>query len=270
MTEAKSPLIVVQPGPRNAYVGSDGLRFYRWNGVDYPSVTSIRKMAGQSINLVQWQINQVIARAMTEHDTLEKMLRESPEAATASWLRKATTAARDAAANVGTQVHDAAAAGLRLDQVGPEVAPMLRQYRSWIDDTGANVLVAEKQVFNLTVGYAGTFDMIARFPNGQLWMIDLKTGKGTYPDHALQLEAYARAEIVGEDDQIDRDATEYLKQVTGRAILHLQPEGWTFKVIPQSNETWVAFRGLLAFARWMYDHPAIDTLISAQKSGTAT
>jgi hypothetical protein len=267
---SEKPLIVVQPGPRNAYTRSDGLRYYRWNGVDYPSVTSIRKMAGQSMNLVQWQINQVIQRAMTENETLERMLRESPDNVTASWLRKATTAARDKAADIGTQVHDAAASGLRLDQVGPEVGPMLRQYRSWIEDTGANPLAVEKQVFNLSVGYAGTFDMIARFPNGQLWMIDLKTGKGTYPDHALQLEAYARAEIVGEDDQIDREATDLLKQVKGRAILHLQPDGWSFKVVPPSTETWIAFRGLLAFARWAEGHPDITSLISGEKSGTAT
>ena len=99
-------------------------------------------------------------------------------------------------------------------------------------------------------------------------MIDLKTGTGMYPEHALQLEAYRRSEFIGEDDVVDQEATDILHQVTGQAILHLRPDGWTFKVVPPSDETWRAFRGLLLFANWAYLNPSIDGLISASASGS--
>lgn len=265
---AASPLIVVGSGPKNARTDPDtGLRWYTWKGIEYPSVTSIRNLAGMPHKLWQWRDNQVIARAMNEYQTLGRMLRESPPEATATWLRKAASAERDAAANLGTRVHDAAAAGKSPADVSADLSPFLQHYRQWLADSGAELVLVERQVFNLTVGYVGTFDAIVRFPKtNTYWMIDLKTGKGTYPEHALQLEAYARGEFIGEDDVVDDIATKYLQKVTGRAILHLRPEGYTFKVVPENQSTWVAFRGLLAFARWAHDHEFIDSLVTASKT----
>ena len=79
--------------------------------------------------------------------------------------------------------------------VPPEVAPRLRQYLDWLEVSGAEVLGAEFQVWNLTIGYAGTVDLLVRFRDGSIWVIDLKTGKGLYGEHALQLidvEFYGR------------------------------------------------------------------------------
>ena len=262
-------LLTLTVGPRNARTDPDtGLRYYTWEGREYPSVTSVRNLAGMPHPLAQWRTNQVIERAMTEYPTLGRMLGDSTPEATATWLRQAANKERDKAANLGTRVHDAAAEGKTLDKVGADVAPFLLQYRRWIADSGVEIICVEKQVFNLSVGYAGTFDMLGRMPKtGEVWLIDLKTGKGTYPEHALQLEAYARAEFVGEDDILDLRSTEALRSVKGRAVLHLRPDGWTFKVIPASDNTWVAFRGLLAFARWVAAHPNLDGLVSATKAG---
>jgi hypothetical protein len=264
-------VIKVQPGPRNARTAPDtGLRYYTWQGVEYPSVTSVRNLAGMPIYLAQWRTNKVIERAMSQYPTLGQMLKDSTPEATATWLRQAMSVERDAAADLGTRVHDAAASGMTLDKAPADVAPFLLQYRSWLSDSHIEIVAAEKQVFNPTIGYAGTFDMIGRMKNGSYWLIDLKTGRGTYSEHALQLEAYARAEFVGEDDVVDAEATEYLRKVSGLAILHLRPEGWSFKVIPATEENWTAFQGLLVFARWAHDHPTIDNLVSATKTGSAT
>jgi hypothetical protein len=261
----------VQSGPRNARSDAvTGIRFYTWKGTEYPSVTSIRRVAGLPHMLAAWQVNEVIARAMTDFKTLERMLHESTPEATKKWLWQAVTAKRDAAGDLGKRVHDAASEGKTLDQVGHDVAPFLIQYRSFLADTGLDILLTERQVWSLKYGYAGTFDMIGRFPNGQLWLIDLKTGKGTYTEHALQLEAYGRADFVGEDDEIDDVATALLRKVHGHAVLHLTENGWSFKAIPSTEQTWIGFRGLLAFARWTLDHPNLDTLTSGVKSGSAT
>jgi hypothetical protein len=263
VTAAKKPLITVTKGPRNAYTDPDtGLRFYTWDGNEYPSVTSVRNLAGMPHALANWRTNQVIEKAMTEYPALGRMLGDGTDPkAIASWLRKGGDQKRDVAAALGTAVHDAAASGMTLDKAPEDVAPFLLQYRKWLDDSKCEVLLSEKQVFNESIGYAGTFDLLGRM-RGQYWMIDLKTGKGTYPEHALQLEAYARAEFIGENDVVDQAATDLLEQVSGRAVLHLRPDGWSFKIIPASDKTWVAFRGLLAFANWTYRNPNLDMLVS--------
>lgn len=268
-TKAK-PLIKVTVGPKNARTDPEsGLRFYTWNGEEYPSVTSIRNLAGMPHKLSNWRTNQVIDRAMTQYQELGRMLREAPDPeAVAAWLRRAANEKRDAAASLGTRVHDAAASGITLDKAPADVAPFLLQYRHWLSDTGIDILLVERQVWNEEVGYAGTFDLIGRFPKTKkVWLIDIKTGSGIYPEHALQLEAYRRAEFIGEDDVIDTAATAIFQQVEGMAILHLREDGWTFKVVPSSEKTWRAFRGLLLFANWAYVNPVIDGLISASASG---
>jgi hypothetical protein len=274
VTVATKPLIVVSSGPRNARTDPEsGLRYYMWQGREYPSVTSVRNLAGMPHRLAQWRTNQVIDRAINEYDTFSQMLQQGTDpTAVAAWLRLGANKKRDAAADLGKRVHDAAEKGLNLTQVESDVAPILKQYLSWKASTGIDILLRERQVWSPTYGYAGTFDLIGRFPkHGDNWLIDLKTGGGTYPEHATQLEAYARADFVGNDDVVDDQATAILKSVgpKNRAVLHLSPEGWTFKTIPSTERTWIAFRALLAFALWTDANPTLDSLIGTERSGHA-
>jgi hypothetical protein len=265
------PLITVQSGPRNARTDPEsGLRFYRWQGIEYPSVTSIRRLAGMPFMLSNWYQNKIIARAIEENATLQRMLKDGTDLkAVASWLRAAPNVERDAAADLGRRVHDAAAEGKTMAEVGADVGPFLAQYRSWLSDTKGTVVASERQVWSLTHGYAGTFDLMVEYPNGHVWLWDLKTGKGTYPEHALQLEAYRRADFVGEDDVVDTKASDLLRKVRGQGVLHLQGDGWTAKSIPSNEANWHAFLGLLEFATWTHENPTIDTLVSNEKSGKA-
>lgn len=268
-----APLITMTVGPRNAYTNSEtGLRYYRWDGVDYPSVTTIRRMAGLTFGLHNWAIGKVVDRAVTSYADLGKMLAQgTPEQvkATKSWLRAASTEERDAAASLGTRVHDAVSQGHAVTNVPADLAPFVLQFMHWLSVSRAKIVLTERQCWNLTLGYAGTFDMLVQFPDGAYWVIDLKTGKGTYTDHALQLIAYSMAEFVGEDDVRDDPATDMLKAASGMALLHLRPDGWKFQAIKVTPRLFTAFRGLLAFATFSAEHPTIDTLVLAEKSGSA-
>lgn len=268
-----APVITVTAGPRNAYTDPEsGIRYYLWKGRELPSVTSVRNLAGLPIKLAQWRTNQVIERAMTEYQTLGQMLSNNDPKAVASWLRLAQDKKRDAAADLGKRVHDAASQGLSPTKVGADVAPFLLQYRDWLSVTGIKIEIVERQVWSLHHGYAGTFDLIGRFPKkNDYWMVDLKTGSGTYPEHAIQTEAYARADFIGEDNVEDTAATRILKSIapTNRAVLHLRPDGWSFKTLPSTEATWEAFLGLLSFATWVHDNPTLDDLIGATKEGHA-
>lgn len=275
-------VITVTSGPKNATTDPDtGLRYYTWKGRKLPSASSLRKMAGLSFMLHNWAISKVVNRAVEQRDILNQMMdrparkRErvrdkNVRLETSRWLRSAATEERDAAAELGTLVHTAALMGADVGDVDPETAAYLRQYKSWLDDSGAEVIAVERQCFNLDIGYAGTFDLLVRFRNGDVYVIDIKTSSGTYVDHALQLVGYAMAEFVGEDDVVDERLTTLLLGATGMALLHLRPDGWTFQRIEVTPSLYTAFRGLLVFATFMWTHQHIDTLVRASKQGAAT
>lgn len=268
---ADKPTLTVTVGPRNASTDpKTGLRFYRWRGFDLPSVTTIRRMAGVPYGLHQWAIGKVIDRALDEWPSLGEQLASGDPASTAlvrHRLRQASTDERDAAARLGTAVHDAAAEGKALTDVPSDVAPRLRQYLAWLSSSGAEILASEFQCWNLTAGYAGTADLLCRFPDGSIWVVDLKTGKGIYSEHALQLMGYLMAEFVGQDDGIDEAKTELLHQATGMAVLHLSATGWEFVSLRADGETWAAFRGLLQFAVWMKGNPDVASVSLGSKKG---
>jgi hypothetical protein len=268
---AQTPLIRVSPGPRNARTDpATGLRFYTWQGRDLPSVTSIRRMAGLPHGLHQWSINQVISHALDHWPALTERLAGGDPGqlkAVRQELRSAATAQRDRAADLGTAVHDAAARRLSPPEVEPEVAPRLRQYLDWLAVSGADILATERQVWNLTLGYAGSFDLLVRLRDGSIHLVDLKTGKGTYPEYALQLIAYAMAEFVGEDDVVDEEATAFLQAVKGMAVLHLTDTDWQYLALRPDPGSWSAFRGLLAFAVWMATHQDMASVTLASRQG---
>jgi hypothetical protein len=275
------PSFVVGEGPKNSRTDPEtGLRFYTWQGVEYPSVTTIRRMAGVPHKLSNWSISQVVNRAVEDfHDlTLmltrdrrprERVLEKNREKEAKTWLRAAATEERDLAAELGTAVHDAAATGLDPDTVEAAVRPRLLNFRHWLKVSGCEILATEFQVWNLKDGYAGTVDLLCQFPDRSLWLIDLKTGRGVYSDHVLQLQHYVMADFVGKDDVIDERLTQLLRAVSGAAVLHLADDHWNFISVRLDRESWQAAMGLLKFATWTAAHEDVATSTLGSRKGHA-
>jgi hypothetical protein len=275
-----SPTVTVgqHVGPKNSRTDpATGLRWYTWQGVEYPSVTTIRRLAGVPHRLAEWQIGQVAVRAierMAEYsarlssadpDELVKVRQE---------LRAAAVDKREARAAFGTAVHQAIEARMGLSVVGSDIAPRLRQFLDWRSSSGVEIVGSELQVWNPRVGYAGSVDALCRFPDGSTWVVDWKTGgdnlsEGVYPDQLLQLMPYLMAEFVGEDDVVDDAMTDVLLGAKGVALLDLVDSGWEFRSLEATPEAWIAFRGLLKFARWMAEHQSIDSVTLGVRKGAA-
>lgn len=64
----------------------------------------------------------------------------------------------------------------------------------WYTDTEPELLAKEVLVGSRVHGFAGRFDLHAQL-NGRTARLDLKTGKGIYPEHHLQIEAYELAAV---------------------------------------------------------------------------
>jgi hypothetical protein len=267
-------------GPRNAHTDPEtGLRYYDWRGQKLPSTTSLRRMAGVPFMLHQWALSRVIERAVEEYTLLDAMMNrpkrprervrdKNVRKEVGRWLRSAATEERDAAAELGTLVHDLAVARVPLHQVkDPDARPYLAQFYDWVHVSGVNIIATEQQVFAPTLGYAGTFDLMVEDTNSDFGVIDLKTGRGTYPEHALQLVSYALGEFVGADDVIDVALTRALHQANFMALLHLREDSWEYLRIPADADMFEAFKGLIRFAVWMAAHPELAPLVDDQQMG---
>lgn len=102
----------------------------------------------------------------------------------------------------GSGVHDYAAAFLRGQrplpghQWGPWVRHLTPLLQQIVDEPGQQLHV-EQQVYSLEHRYAGTFDLLCRWPNHGLVLADFKTAGKVYPDAVseagLQLAAYRMA-----------------------------------------------------------------------------
>jgi hypothetical protein len=275
------PSFVVGEGPKNARSDPEtGLRFYTWQGVDYPSVTTIRRMAGMPHKLHNHAVSKVVERATQQFHELELMmtrerrprervLEKNREKEARTWLRAAATEERDLAAELGTAVHDAAASGLDPDTVEPAVRPRLLNFRHWLKVSRCRILATEFQVWNLKEGYAGTVDLLCQFPDDSIWLVDLKTGKGIYPDHVIQIHHYVMAEFVGKDDIVDQHLTKLLRAVSGAAVLHLADDHWQFISLRLDRESWQAAQGLLKFAMWQAAHEDVATSTLGSRKGHA-
>lgn len=265
-------------GPPDAKINPLGYRTYRWpvtndDGTvterELLSVTSIRKLCGEPFGLVNWQIGKVIDRAMSRdfYDRWADDERAWPELR--KWLRAATTEERDAAASKGLDIHGALELGLAPEDCNEETRPFVRQVRNFLDDTGYEIVAQEFQVFNLSVGYAGTGDVLFRRPDGKYVIGDWKTSKSVYVDHVVQLHAYLRGEFVGTAGVVDEALTAILNQTEDAGILHLSPDGWTWHDVPQREEVVRAFYGSVWFAQLLAEHRTPDALFGGTKRGKA-
>jgi hypothetical protein len=250
-----------------------GLRYYLFNDRQLVSVTSMRRVVGMPFALANWQVSQAIrAAALIRGTSVEKALDEEQYP---KHLRKATMAERDAAAALGSSVHHAAEQGVRAADLADtdDRKPFLVQYEAWRKTMGPNILLHEAQVFHLSEGYAGSLDLIAdvsthmRAPTR--YLVDLKTGKGTYTDHAIQLALYFGAQFIGGFDPIEGQDVIFpaqsalLEGCERAAILHLRPDGWEFIEVPITDELAAAALDMVHLARFFLAHPTIETLKGA-------
>jgi hypothetical protein len=99
--------------------------------------------------------------------------------------------------------------------------------------------MSEFTVWSDSVGYAGTMDWAA-WINDSLILADNKSGKGVYPDMALQLSAGAFADFI-----IDADEKEVAMPKFDRAgVLHIRPRFWEFVPVVNLEEWFSAFKAL--------------------------
>ena len=135
---------------------------------------------------------------------------EAKRAAYRAWVERlidvATRASdekRDAAADRGTEIHEAVSRAVQCmsmlalpseamsDQLEEWLAniPQTRHALDFLGDHGIKPVATEFTGWDEALGVAGTCDLVG-YQNGELVILDWKTGSGPWPEMALQLGGY--------------------------------------------------------------------------------
>ena len=203
-------------------------RWYKVSGYDaMPSVTTILEMISKPA-LRDWKMNKALDYLKSKFESrhwddqiatppwvrypsspkaqsFRKKVKTSWRDALASLRRNAKAhpnRVRDDAGDLGTEIHEAIAAELQGElwsSESPAVLTAMQSYRMWREDTPIAPLWAERTVWSLEYGYAGSVDLVG-MDGSKLVVLDWKTGAGVYNEAGLQVAAYSHCieELTGE------------------------------------------------------------------------
>jgi ATP-dependent exoDNAse (exonuclease V) beta subunit len=225
--------------------------------------------------LVGWAANVTAEYAVDKREVWQPLAEDDREAAIKHLAGIRYQSSGKAMAR-GTDVHKAAERlnlGLPPDHE-PHLQPYVDQYLQFLADHSPTILMAEAPVYSQTYHYAGTLDLILELED-RICVTDIKTtdrGKDSpkrrppYPDIALQLCAYARAETVGIAPAQQRysgrrryyvlppDAPlEPMPEVSGGLALVISPDDYQLVPVRIDDEIWNAFLAVREVARFQLD-----------------
>ena len=240
-------------------VGKSG-HGYTVDGEKVPGVTRILDLLPKD-NLIKWAAESTAKYALNNWGTLSDL----PPADRLDRMFGARFEKSQPAAKRGTEVHALAEPAIRgepinMDAVPEELRGYVESYLDFCDVIGPVPLEngTELVVANRTHRYCGTADLVADLPDliydgegiaADRWLLELKTGKGVWPESALQACAYEHSEVfVDPKDPDDERKTEWLK--IGRCgVVHIGPDSWELHPLDTGPEVWEFFLHL----RWLYD-----------------
>ena len=166
-------------------------------GKRIPRVSTVLSVLDKPM-LVGWKIKQVGIRMTEELSKYEgqsvfiydKWIRELVDEA-----KKHPKKVAGEAANLGTRVHDyieKTVKGEDPGEIDSDMVPSLEAWKDWKSKNGLELLPGEICVGSKKYGYAGRLDQPVRDKDGNLGIVDYKTG-GIWPEAAYQQAAYVKA-----------------------------------------------------------------------------
>jgi hypothetical protein len=224
-------------------------RTYTWGDEVFVSVTTVLGCLNKPA-LPGWAAREAANFVVNNFPVVSDLVGRRQKAAAVDLIKGSPWRARDKAADVGTTVHkavEALIAGTEPDVTEEEI-PFLVQFSKFIEAFKPEILVSEGTVFNRQYNYAGTMDLILRL-DGKTWLVDVKSGKGIYPEYAMQVAAYARGDFIGMPDGTE----EVMPIIDKGAILHLQRDSYHFVPVAIGKEVFESFLYCREMFRWQDD-----------------
>jgi len=219
-------------------IGPDGQRGYRHpeTGELVPSVTTILRVIDKPA-LVGWAARETAGAAWDQRFALARI---DDRDAAVDLLKNARFRTGRRAMLKGSTIHavaEALSTDAPLPDYGEDEAPYVDAFVSFVSTFAPRFELVEGTVFSDTCDYAGTFDFLARI-DGFLVLGDHKTGKGIYPEVALQLAALRYADRVW-----NRETGELtpMPKVDGCVAVHLQAGDFRVVEVKADEDAFAAF-----------------------------
>ncbi|MET9425636.1 hypothetical protein ABZY06_33865 [Streptomyces sp. NPDC006540] len=257
-----------------------GSRFYvnPATRVTLPGVTSIIGMAPKTF-LPYWYAKMAAELAVDSLDLIRDMEERAGRDAVVSYLKNAAPRYTKARAALGSEAHDLFERMIRGEggfterdergrfvvSVHKDLAPYRANFAEFLEVVRPVLVGAEDIAWSDTHGYAGSFDafleimlsedaagnLVLDHEHGRPFLVidDWKTSKAAYPDVALQLSAYANADVI-----IRADGTRVpMPKVDGAAVLHITDTAWEFKPVEIGPAVFAVFLALRTVFDWDRD-----------------
>jgi hypothetical protein len=222
-----------------------GNHTYKLDGKPIPGVTTILGVLDKPA-IPKWAAKSVAEYVADNPDTIE-VLRDGGRAALVTMLANVPWQKRDKAAARGTELHDWAqqlldGAEIDVDQVPPELVPVLENAIEFLDTWQIRPLLVEAPVASRTDWWAGTLDLVADYVDPRTGepgrgVFDWKSGKGLYAEYAWQMCAYGHAEIVG----LGGAETPLPEGIAAAFGVHIRADGYDVAPMAYSDEVYQEF-----------------------------
>lgn len=232
----------------STYRGKPTHHYEDANGRRVPGVTTLIGDGFPKPALINWAGSATANYAVDHWDELSEM----GPSERLKVLNGSRYAVRDAAAKRGTEVHALAERLIGGESVEPpeELAGHVEAYVRFLDDFEPEPVMVEAVVANYSVGYAGSLDLVARFPSlGQTLLCDVKTNRsGVYGETSFQLAAYRYAEVI-----VTADGEQPMPEVDGCAVIHVRADGYSLIPMEAGPQQFTEFRHIARVARAVGD-----------------
>lgn len=213
-----------------------------------------------------WAAKEVAKFAVENWKMLLELIKKGETTQAIKLLKGAPWSKRDDAADRGTAVHNAIEAFVNDDPLpdgmNEEEFDCAVAAEAFLESFVGQTLAAELTVFSFTHDYAGTLDLWCVDKSGERWILDWKTSKSVYANHAVQQVAYRNAEYavvnkdeVGEEEWEGEQIGWGPHRAEHLGIVHVTPEKAVLHEIQpdQYDRLWVVFRAAKAIKAWLTD-----------------
>ena len=220
--------------------------------------------------LAFWRGKVVAEAAVDNAGTLVQMLLESNgqgrdfelgRKAAIDFIKGAPDRDTRKSAEDGTKVHDLCemiAKDIPTGPIHPDYQPYVERFRRWLDLYQPEFLFMEDTVWHEDLGYAGSFDFIAKI-QGETVLGDYKTTRsGVHGEVALQMSAYANADYILRikdgtgslkvtEDEVEKIA---IPKLDGAVVVHLRPDSSAMVPVSIRPEIFEMFQTLIKVRAW--------------------
>ena len=165
-------------------------RFYEIDGKKYVSVTTVLGILSKPF-LLPWAVNQTIQYIVDAGVSLEELKKKGSQVYQEA--KNYHSLVKTEAADKGSRCHAAIEQYLKDGTLifEPDIAQAIGAFMLWQKEHKFKILKSEHTVFSKK-GYAGTLDILCEL-DGKTTLCDLKTSNKIWPEHYLQISAYAKA-----------------------------------------------------------------------------